>query len=106
MTVQSLDPEGAVHLADFLVILLAKKDIAGKPSGGTGRLDFTRSIRSHQFSTHLRVILRASVRRHRRAQRGSPMLRSIRPKRAMSKPILEAGPLHHSGTAPDMMRPR
>jgi hypothetical protein len=27
-------------------------------------------------------ILRASVRRHRRAQRGSPMLRSIRPKRA------------------------
>jgi len=28
------------------------------------------------------MILRASVRRHRRAQGGSPMLRSIRPTRA------------------------
>jgi hypothetical protein len=82
MTVQSLDPEGAVHLADFLVILLRKKDIAGKPSGGTGRLDFTRSIRSHQFSTLPPGILRASVRRHRSAQGGSTTLRSIRPKRA------------------------
>jgi hypothetical protein len=64
MTVQSLDLEGAVHLADFPVILLAKKDIAGEPSGGTSRLDFTRSVRvrSQQFSTHPTITLRASIR--------------------------------------------
>ena len=67
MTVQSLDPEGAVQLADFPVVPLANKDIAGKPGGGTGPLDFTRPVRvrSHQLSTHLTVILRASVRAHR-----------------------------------------
>jgi hypothetical protein len=34
----------------------------------------------------LTAALRASVRRHRRAQGGSPMLRSIRPTRAVPKP--------------------
>jgi hypothetical protein len=30
LTVQSLDPEGAVQLPDFPVTVLAKKDMAGK----------------------------------------------------------------------------
>jgi hypothetical protein len=36
--------------------------------------------------------LRASVRRHRRAQGGSPMRRSIRPTRATAKQVFETGP--------------
>ena len=36
LTVKSLDPEGAVHLADLQVPLLAKKDIAGNTTGGKG----------------------------------------------------------------------
>jgi len=40
--------------------------------------------------------LRASVRRHRRAQGGSPMLRSIRPTRA-TPPLASRGPVRRRG---------
>ncbi len=48
LTVQSLDPEGSVHLADFPLTVLAKKDIAGQATRGTRRLDFT-PVRKRRF---------------------------------------------------------
>ena len=48
-------------------------------------------------ASHLSFLLRASVRRHRRAQGGSPMLRSIRPKRAVSPALARTTALSVAG---------
>src|SRR5215468_1398882 len=52
-----------------------------------------------------RAVLRASVRRHRRAQGGSPILRSIRPTRATPTPVFETDrPLNDNNRTSSLLR--
>ena len=77
-------PPPDFRISPRIVASLAVRDFAQKTLCCTSE-QTSFSVGALALANELRAALRASVRRHRRAQGGSPMLRSIRPKRATSR---------------------